>query len=72
MASKTTIILLVVAIVAICLVVDVTSANYRKPPFNGSIFGKRAPEDSTAEKLFAMCAIATDACSQWFPASEAK
>lgn len=30
-----------IAVVFICSVVTVTEATYRKPPFNGSIFGKR-------------------------------
>ncbi|XP_024214831.1 SIFamide-related peptide [Halyomorpha halys] len=56
------------------LVFDVASASYKKPPFNGSIFGKRAgpPTDyETAGKaLSTMCEIASEACAAWFPVQE--
>ncbi|KAJ3649200.1 hypothetical protein Zmor_020955 [Zophobas morio] len=50
-----------------------SEATYRKPPFNGSIFGKRGATseyDSTGKALSAMCEIASEACQAWFPAQE--
>ncbi|XP_014245894.1 SIFamide-related peptide [Cimex lectularius] len=56
------------------LVFDVATASYKKPPFNGSIFGKRTgpPTDyETAGKaLSTMCEIASEACAAWFPVQE--
>ncbi|KAF2895516.1 hypothetical protein ILUMI_10664 [Ignelater luminosus] len=46
---------------------------YRKPPFNGSIFGKRgvtAEYDNANKALSALCEIAIDACQPWFPSQE--
>ncbi|KAJ3637447.1 hypothetical protein MTP99_000904 [Tenebrio molitor] len=48
-------------------------ATYRKPPFNGSIFGKRGATneyDSASKALSAMCEIASEACQTWFPTQE--
>ncbi|XP_017769590.1 PREDICTED: neuropeptide SIFamide [Nicrophorus vespilloides] len=47
-------------------------ATYRKPPFNGSIFGKRGniEYDSAGKALSAMCEIASEACQAWFPLQE--
>ncbi|KAI4500493.1 hypothetical protein M0802_004455 [Mischocyttarus mexicanus] len=45
------------------------AAGYKKPPFNGSIFGKRSNTESDAEvanrALSAMCEIASEACNAW-------
>ncbi|RZC40201.1 hypothetical protein BDFB_008940 [Asbolus verrucosus] len=51
----------------------VAEATYRKPPFNGSIFGKRGATneyDSASKALSAMCEIASEACQTWFPSQE--
>ncbi|GLH00865.1 hypothetical protein R5R35_007282 [Gryllus longicercus] len=60
-----------------------SASSYRKPPFNGSIFGKRAPAAAAApapaasaqdyeaaaagKALSALCEVAAEACSAWFP-----
>ncbi|XP_060517751.1 SIFamide-related peptide [Cylas formicarius] len=53
---------------------SVTEATYRKPPFNGSIFGKRSglntEYEAASKALSAMCEIANDACQSWFPSQE--
>ncbi|XP_058829457.1 SIFamide-related peptide [Topomyia yanbarensis] len=47
-----------------------TEAGYRKPPFNGSIFGKRSGNsieyEGNAKVLSSMCEIAAEACQTWF------
>ncbi|XP_058459867.1 SIFamide-related peptide [Malaya genurostris] len=47
-----------------------TEAGYRKPPFNGSIFGKRNGNsieyEGNAKVLSTMCEIAAEACQTWF------
>ncbi|KAF0766518.1 FMRFamide-related neuropeptide [Aphis craccivora] len=49
---------------------------FRKPPFNGSIFGKRTisyPEyENPGKTIYTMCEIASDACQNWFPATVEK
>ncbi|XP_033208928.1 SIFamide-related peptide isoform X2 [Belonocnema kinseyi] len=44
-------------------------AVYRKPPFNGSIFGKRSmgitDYDVTNRALATMCEVASETCSIW-------
>nr|AFK81941.1 SIFamide [Amphibalanus amphitrite] len=60
---------LVVALVAMALLAPLTEAGYRKPTFNGSIFGKRAAaaaEAEAAQGLARMCAAAYTVCG--FPA----
>ncbi|XP_028157549.1 neuropeptide SIFamide-like [Ostrinia nubilalis] len=49
-----------------------TEANYRKPPFNGSIFGKRGTVeyDSTGKALSALCEIASETCQAWYQTLE--
>ncbi|CAH1643016.1 unnamed protein product [Spodoptera littoralis] len=44
------------------------AATYRKPPFNGSIFGKRGvvEYDSTGRALSALCEIAAETCQAWY------
>ncbi|VVD05374.1 unnamed protein product [Leptidea sinapis] len=40
-------------------------ATYKKPLFNGSIFGKRTYDteyDSTTRAMYAMCEIASESC----------
>ncbi|XP_030753458.1 neuropeptide SIFamide [Sitophilus oryzae] len=70
--NKVTTILLLVAIFCI---ISPSMATYRKPPFNGSIFGKRSgigsnEYDSASKALSAMCEIANEACQSWFPSQE--
>lgn len=66
--------IVVVAIVVFAFAVSYSEAAYRKPPFNGSIFGKRGSTvteyDSTGKALTAMCEIANEACQSWFPSQE--
>ncbi|PZC84830.1 hypothetical protein B5X24_HaOG203820 [Helicoverpa armigera] len=66
-------------IVALCLFAIVmcihnAEATYRKPPFNGSIFGKRGvvEYDSTGKALSALCEIAAETCQAWYQALENK
>ncbi|KAF5274122.1 hypothetical protein FQR65_LT04520 [Abscondita terminalis] len=64
-----------IAVIAILVVtfVSMTEATYRKPPFNGSIFGKRgvtSEYDNANKALSALCEIAFDACQPWFPSQE--
>ncbi|XP_050315714.1 neuropeptide SIFamide [Anthonomus grandis grandis] len=59
----------------VLLVLTPAEATYRKPPFNGSIFGKRAglaavEYDTAGKTLSAMCEIASEACQSWFPSQE--
>lgn len=56
-------VLLVVAVYA--------EAGYRKPPFNGSIFGKRSVAmagdyDVANRALTAMCEVASETCTAWY------
>ncbi|KAK3909202.1 Neuropeptide SIFamide [Frankliniella fusca] len=62
---------------ALVLLAGPAAATFRKPPFNGSIFGKRgAPDqarsmaevDTTANTMNALCAVATEACNGWYSA----
>ncbi|KAM3955906.1 SIFamide [Aphomia sociella] len=48
--------------------------NYKKPPFNGSIFGKRGnvEYDSTGKALSALCEIASETCQAWYQTLEKK
>ncbi|XP_050426884.1 neuropeptide SIFamide [Adelges cooleyi] len=59
--------LMVVVLMTAC----VSAEAFRKPPFNGSIFGKRnspVPEyDNPKQSIYTMCQIASEACQTWFP-----
>ncbi|XP_049882431.1 neuropeptide SIFamide-like [Pectinophora gossypiella] len=60
--------------VVFCVIIE-GEANYRKPPFNGSIFGKRGnvvEYDSTGRALNALCDIAMETCQAWFQTIESK
>ncbi|KAG6459095.1 neuropeptide SIFamide [Manduca sexta] len=59
--------------VALCIL-ETAEANYRKPPFNGSIFGKRGnvEYDSAGRALSALCEIAAETCQAWYQALENK
>ncbi|KAJ8925618.1 hypothetical protein NQ315_009462 [Exocentrus adspersus] len=74
--SARTLIILCVAIFFACAVITMTEASYRKPPFNGSIFGKRTGPNNeyegTSKALSAMCEIANEACQSWFPITQEK
>ncbi|KAJ9580942.1 hypothetical protein L9F63_023889, partial [Diploptera punctata] len=62
-----------VLLLTVLLLAELTTATYRKPPFNGSIFGKRGnvvEYENTGKALSALCEIASEACSAWFPSSD--
>ncbi|VVC46169.1 Hypothetical protein CINCED_3A020312 [Cinara cedri] len=68
---------IVVFLLVVVLMFATDSADgYRKPPFNGSIFGKRsssAPEyENPGKTIYNMCELASDACQTWFPSPEKK
>ncbi|CAK1548994.1 unnamed protein product [Leptosia nina] len=57
---------LVFIFLAIVCIIELTEANYKKLPFNGSIFGKRSSNDlDTSRALFALCEITTETCDAW-------
>ncbi|XP_077292436.1 neuropeptide IMFamide-like [Arctopsyche grandis] len=71
---KTTVCLLMACLLVLAFTSG-TEATYRKPPFNGSIFGKRGSPgeyDTAGKALSAMCEIANEACQSWFPNQENK
>ncbi|XP_037954381.1 neuropeptide SIFamide-like [Teleopsis dalmanni] len=52
---------------------SISEAAYRKPPFNGSIFGKRnSIEYDNAKALTTLCEIAMESCQAWFPQTDNK
>nr|QPO25075.1 SIFamide [Callinectes arcuatus] len=66
-----------VVVVVLALLSSPVSAGYRKPPFNGSIFGKRSGADAVYEPgksqaLASVCQVALEACTLWFPGAEKK
>ncbi|XP_074032130.1 neuropeptide SIFamide [Leptinotarsa decemlineata] len=65
---------LCVAVLILGVLISVSDAAYRRPPFNGSIFGKRTGTsneyDNAGKALSAMCEIANEACQSWFPTQE--
>ncbi|KAK9886633.1 hypothetical protein WA026_017556 [Henosepilachna vigintioctopunctata] len=66
---------LFIGVLFISLLLFNVGASYRKPPFNGSIFGKRGNTleyDTAGKTLSAMCEIASEACQAWFPNQEKK
>ncbi|KAG7158656.1 SIFamide-like [Homarus americanus] len=66
---------LALVLVIVAVLTDPVSAVYRKPPFNGSIFGKRAGADPLFEPgkgLASVCQVAVEACAAWFPVQEKK
>ncbi|XP_013114449.1 neuropeptide SIFamide [Stomoxys calcitrans] len=65
--------LLIIAFIVAVVLLQSSEAAYRKPPFNGSIFGKRnSIEYDNAKAVTAMCEIAMEACQSWFPQPESK
>ncbi|XP_011177888.1 neuropeptide SIFamide [Zeugodacus cucurbitae] len=72
MRSFSTVCFVVVILAVVCMC-SFGEAAYRKPPFNGSIFGKRnSLEYDNAKAVTAMCEIALEACQSWFPQGESK
>ncbi|XP_037043605.1 neuropeptide SIFamide [Bradysia coprophila] len=63
--------MLAVCILLVLVMPSMCEAAYRKPPFNGSIFGKRGNNndyDSGGKaSLSSMCEIVVEACQSWFP-----
>ncbi|XP_046683242.1 neuropeptide SIFamide [Homalodisca vitripennis] len=65
-----------VLVAAVLLVCSLAEATYRKPPFNGSIFGKRANQAeyeqaaSATKALSSLCEVVAESCATWFPNSE--
>ncbi|XP_048001878.1 neuropeptide SIFamide-like [Leguminivora glycinivorella] len=59
-------------LVVIMCALHFTEGAYKKPPFNGSIFGKRGyvEYDSTGRALSALCEIASETCQAWYQALE--
>ncbi|NP_001124358.1 SIFamide precursor [Bombyx mori] len=58
----------------IILTLATIEATYRKPPFNGSIFGKRnnVENDSSGRAIAALCEITTETCQAWYQALESQ
>ncbi|CAH4036841.1 neuropeptide SIFamide [Pieris brassicae] len=48
-------------------IITMTEANFKKIPFNGSMFGKRTtnPDIDTNRALIALCEITTETCEAW-------
>lgn len=62
-----------VAIFVVLATMEAAEAGYRKPPFNGSIFGKRGNSleyENGPKALQAMCEIASEACQQFASQNE--
>ncbi|EAA45440.3 AGAP007056-PA [Anopheles gambiae str. PEST] len=61
---------LIVVLLVVLALSGHAEAGYRKPPFNGSIFGKRngnsVDYEGNAKVLSTMCEIAAEACQSWF------
>ncbi|XP_071439220.1 FMRFamide-related neuropeptides-like [Hetaerina americana] len=75
MNSKVIFFFAVVLVALALLSGSADASSYRKPPFNGSIFGKRgngasADAESRAVAFSALCEVALEACSSWMPASQ--
>ncbi|KAM7344690.1 neuropeptide SIFamide isoform 1-T2 [Cochliomyia hominivorax] len=72
-ALRFSVCLIVIAFIMAVVMLNSSEAAYRKPPFNGSIFGKRnSVEYDNAKAVTAMCEIAMEACQSWFPQAESK
>ncbi|XP_055312416.1 neuropeptide SIFamide [Sitodiplosis mosellana] len=63
-----------VILMTVCILLTVTQlteAGYRKPPFNGSIFGKRSGNsidyDASGKAISALCELALETCQSWLP-----
>ncbi|KAI9578100.1 neuropeptide SIFamide [Glossina fuscipes] len=72
-ALRSSMAFIVILSVMAAVMLTSTEAAYRKPPFNGSIFGKRNNVEYDNAKAFsAMCEIAMEACQSWFPQADSK
>ncbi|EDW61556.2 neuropeptide SIFamide [Drosophila virilis] len=72
-ALRCTLTLLLVTIIVAAILLHSSEAAYRKPPFNGSIFGKRNALDyDNAKAMGAVCEVAVEACQGWFPQNDSK
>ncbi|XP_047741574.1 neuropeptide SIFamide-like [Hyalella azteca] len=62
------VVLVVMALLGLLLQVT-QGARYRKPPFNGSIFGKRGAPFTLddAPPMASVCRVALEACAAWLP-----
>ncbi|XP_053987629.1 SIFamide-related peptide [Hylaeus anthracinus] len=65
----------VVAIVAALFVLAIAvDAAYKKPPFNGSIFGKRSNTvtdyDISSRAMSSICETVTETCNAWLSRQE--
>ncbi|EDV57030.1 neuropeptide SIFamide [Drosophila erecta] len=72
MALRFALTLLLVTILVTAILLGSSEAAYRKPPFNGSIFGKRNSLDYDSAKMSAVCEVAMEACPMWFPQNDSK
>ncbi|CAH0765104.1 unnamed protein product [Bemisia tabaci] len=62
------------AVLVLLFLMHISLTTARKPPLNGSIFGKRVStiEYDVGKTLSAVCEVAVEACSSWFPEEENK
>ncbi|XP_003692663.1 SIFamide-related peptide [Apis florea] len=61
---------LVLAVIAALLILAISvDAAYRKPPFNGSIFGKRSNTitdyEITSRAMSSVCEAVSETCNAW-------
>ncbi|XP_076679235.1 neuropeptide SIFamide [Andrena cerasifolii] len=60
---------IVLAIVAVLFVLAISVDGYRKPPLNGSIFGKRSSTitdyEITSRAMSSICEAVTETCNAW-------
>ncbi|CAO1393889.1 unnamed protein product [Diamesa serratosioi] len=69
MTSMKSLITIVLAIFLLFSLAQNVEAGYKKPPFNGSMFGKRGTStdyDPSTKNLNTLCEVATDACQLLF------
>ncbi|XP_034478440.1 neuropeptide SIFamide [Drosophila innubila] len=72
-ALRCTLTFLLITIIVATILLHSSDAAYRKPPFNGSIFGKRNALDyDNAKAMNAACEVAVEACQSWFPQNDSK
>ncbi|XP_018346526.1 PREDICTED: SIFamide-related peptide [Trachymyrmex septentrionalis] len=65
--------ILTIAVIMVAFVISANAA-YKKPPFNGSIFGKRSNTvtdyEITTRGLSAICEVASETCTAWLSRQE--
>ncbi|KAG5306301.1 PREDICTED: FMRFamide-related neuropeptides [Acromyrmex echinatior] len=65
--------ILTLAVIMVAFVISANAA-YKKPPFNGSIFGKRSNTvtdyEVTSRALSAICEVASETCTAWLSHQE--